>query len=82
MRIASAAGAAVLIGVCARLAATLSAFQIGLITLLVWIPIMTTAGSKSDFQWSETVISCVLTAGARVVADSYRGIPGLAVNKR
>jgi uncharacterized membrane protein len=72
-----AAGAAVIFDVCARLAATLSAVEMGMLTLLVWIPIVA-AGSADPSQWSETVLSWALTAAGWVVAESYRGTPWLA----
>jgi uncharacterized membrane protein len=76
-----AAGVAMITGIFARLAATLSGWQMGLFTVLVWIPILF-AGRASDFQKGEFVSSCMLTVAAWVVAESYRGIPWLAWRKR
>jgi uncharacterized membrane protein len=75
-----AAGVGMVIGVFARLAAALSALQMGLFLLLVWVPAVATR-PLSRFQWGEVVVNCVLVAAAWVVADSYRAIPGLALDK-
>ena len=74
-----AAGVSVLVGTYARLAAALSALQMGMFFLLVWVPILA-AGNIGAFQWGEAIDTVALTVSAWVVADSYRGVPWFAGN--
>ena len=66
-----AAGVAIVTGTFASVAAALSAWMMGLFTLLVWVPIVL-RGHPSPGDWQEFVDSCALTAAAWVVAESWR----------
>jgi len=74
-----AAGVAILIGVYPKLAAAVSALQMGLFTLLVWVPIVAAGADAS--QWAEFIVSCALTAAGWMMTDSYQGVPWLALGK-
>ena len=69
-----AASVAVLTGRYARQAAALTALQMGLFALLVWVPMLPTSGFKDAFQWAGMLISLLLAASAGLVAGSYGGL--------
>jgi uncharacterized membrane protein YphA (DoxX/SURF4 family) len=71
-----AAGLAILIGIAGRLGAVGSAFQITLITLIVWGPGVAT-GKFNASNLQEPVVSWALTAAAWVVAASFERYPWL-----
>ena len=68
-----AAALAILLGWWPRLAATLEAAMLGVITVLVWLPPLLAQPHDSG-AWSAFLMSSAITAGAAAVADSYRGI--------
>jgi uncharacterized membrane protein len=66
-----AAGIAILAARVDRLAAILATWQMGLFTVLIWVPIVS-SGAPNAFTWSEFVVSCALTVSSWVFAESYR----------
>lgn len=64
-----AAGAAMLAGVVPRTVATLAALQMGLFTVLIWIPAVLSRHADVS-QWSELLDSWALASGAWVMAGS------------
>ena len=67
-----------LFGVFPRLAATLEAGMLGVITLLVWGPKLF-AMPVDRTALTALLISAVITGAAWVVAESYRGVPWLGM---
>ena len=68
-----AAAVGILFAVWPRLAATLEAAMLGIITLLVWLPLLLVHPYDSD-AWSAFLMSSAIAAGAAAVAGSYRGV--------
>ncbi len=72
-----AAGIALIVGILPRLAATLEAIMVSLFSLLVWVPSFFMQprpawATPPQNQWSEFVVTLVLTAAAWLVATSLR----------
>jgi uncharacterized membrane protein YphA (DoxX/SURF4 family) len=72
-----AAGAAIVVGILPRLAATLEALMMSLFGLLVWAPSFFAQprpqwATPPQNQWSELVVTLLLAASAWVVAASLR----------
>lgn len=68
-----AAAIGILFAMWPRLAATLEAAMLGVITLLVWLPPLLAQWHDSG-AWSAFLMSSAIAAGAAAAADSYRGI--------
>ena len=68
---------AILSGVLARLAATLEAAMLVVITVFVWTPGLTPA-PVNRLQVTAFLMSSLIALGAWIVADSYRGTPWFA----
>jgi uncharacterized membrane protein len=75
-----AAGLGVLFAVWPRLAATLEAWMLIVITVLVWGAGVVAAPTDRT-QWTGFFISSAIASGAWAVAASYRGTPWLGIGK-
>jgi uncharacterized membrane protein YphA (DoxX/SURF4 family) len=80
-----AAGIGMIFGVLPRLAATLEAIMMSFFGLLVWVPSFfaqprPTWATPPENQWSELVVTLMLTASAWMVADSLRGRAWISVS--
>ncbi|HET8898011.1 MAG TPA: hypothetical protein VFN09_04470, partial [Rhodanobacteraceae bacterium] len=68
---------ALLFGIWPRLAATMEAAMLGLITLVYWVPVLQTGRTAT----TALIISSLVCAGVWLLSDSYRQLPWLAVGK-
>ncbi|HET7674562.1 MAG TPA: DoxX family membrane protein [Gammaproteobacteria bacterium] len=73
-----AAAAGILLGIWPRLAVTLEAAMLSVITLLVWLPVLIRFPADSG-AWSAFLMSTAIACGAWAVADSYRHVRWLSV---
>jgi uncharacterized membrane protein len=73
-----AAALSIITGVLARLAAALSAVQLLLFTVLVWVSLRFVRPLNS-FEWNEVGSSIALAVAGWIVTESYRGAPWLGV---
>ncbi|HEY1550795.1 MAG TPA: hypothetical protein VGG28_23355 [Kofleriaceae bacterium] len=73
-----AAALAIVTGVMARLAAGLSALQLALFTVLVWITLRFSR-PLNPFEWNEVGASIALAVAGWIVTESYRDVPWLGL---
>jgi uncharacterized membrane protein YphA (DoxX/SURF4 family) len=78
-----AAGIGLVVGILPRLAAILEAIMVSLFSLLVWVPSFFMQprpdwATPPQNQWSEFVVTLVLSAAAWIVATSLRERPWVA----
>jgi uncharacterized membrane protein len=75
-----AAAAGMLFGIYPRLAASLEAAMLWIITVLVWVPRVAAMPTNQE-NWAELLISCAIATGSWLVADTYRSVTWLASGK-